>query len=309
MFNREFSSLLEFTRIFGTEEACIAHLEELYWEGVPVSPFNPESKVYKCKNGKYRCAETKKYFDVTHSTMFQGCKVDLPTFFMAIYLITSLKRGISSYDLAEELKVSQKTAWFLLHRIRACCGAENMQPLSGIVEADESMVGGKQKNRHLNKRFKGTGGRSTIDKDAVFGMVERGGRIVLVNVPDCDGTTLQPIIKKLVEPGAVFITDSWNAYNGLESDYLAYQIKDTVNGYKNDYNPEIHTNSIEGAWRHVKAAISGTGTYNHVATKHLQFYLHECAYRYNLRDKDQNYKFNYLVNNSGIRTKYKILTR
>jgi hypothetical protein len=120
-----------------------------------------------CQWYKYRCAETKKYFTVKNGTLFEGTKVSLPTFFMAIYLITSLKRGISSYDLAEELKVSQKTAWFLLHRIRACCGVENEQSLGGIVEMDEAMVGGKQKNRHLNKRFKGTGGRSTVDKDAL----------------------------------------------------------------------------------------------------------------------------------------------
>ena len=309
MFNREFKSLLEFVKVFGKDEDCIAHLEELYWEGVPISPFKKDSKVYMCANGKYRCAETKKYFTVKNGTMFDGTKINLPTWFLAIYLVTSLKRGISSPQLAVELKISQKSAWFMLQRIRACCEKENMQPMEGIVEADEALVGGRNKNRHKNKRFKGTGGRSTIDKDAIFGMVEReSGRIVLVNVPDCESESLQPIIKKLVVSGSVFITDSWSAYNGLENDYLAYQIKDTDKGYQNDYNPEIHTNTIEGAWKHIKAAISGTGTHNHIATKHLQLYLHERAFIYNLRKNDNDYKFNHLLCNGDVRTKYRELT-
>lgn len=309
MFNREFNSLLEFFQVFGKEEDCIAHLEELYWEGTPVSPFDKESIVYKCKDGKYRCKNTGKYFTVLNGTLFSGTKIPLTKWFLAIYLVTSLKRGISSPQLATELSVSQKTAWLVLMRIRTICQVENMQPMEGIVEADEAMVGGKQKNRHKDKKFLGTGARSTVDKDAVFGMVEReSGKITLVNVPNCGASTLQPIIKKLVQPGSVFISDSWNGYNGLEADYLAYQIKDSKTGYKHEYNPEIHTNTIEGAWKHVKGAISGTGTHNHIKTKHLQLYLHERAFTYNLRKDNNHYKFNYLLCNGNIRTKYRELT-
>lgn len=309
MFNRDFENLVDLLTTFNTEEKCIAHLEELYWEGIPVSPWDAEAKVWKCSNGKYRCGKTKKYFTVTTNTLFHGTQISLMKWFAALYIVGNHKKGISSCQLARDIKVSQKAAWHMLHRIFAL-NKQDETPMEGIVEADESMMGGKQKNRHLKQRLAyremGVGGRSTVDKDAVFGLLERNGRIALYHVPDCGVETLQPIVRKMVVPGTVFISDSWEGYRGLDDDYLQYMIKDSEAGYQNDYNPEIHTNGIEGAWKIVKNNLRDM--HNHVSTKHTQAYLDTCCFRYNTRKQSEAYRFNHLICNMGTRTKYKDLT-
>jgi len=120
MINKYFNSIVDLTNTFPNEEACILHLEELRWNGHVVSPFEPTSKVYKCANHRYRCKETKKYFNVKTSTLFDNTKVKLQKWFIAIWLVTSHKKGISSLQIARDLNVTQKTAWFMLQRIRAC---------------------------------------------------------------------------------------------------------------------------------------------------------------------------------------------
>jgi len=305
-FNTDIKSLFDLAERFPTEDSCIEYLEKLFWgDELPQSPFDNTSKVYKCKNHKYKCKNTGKYFNVRTGTMYDSSNIKLRKWFMAVWLVTTHKKGIASLQLAKDINVTQATAWFMLQRIRAAYGIENCAQLDGIVEADEAMVGGKQKNRHKNKRLQGTGGRSTVDKDAVFGMAQRDGKIVVLAVKDCDASTLQPIIKKYVSKDSLLITDSWNGYNGMDSHCNHYMIKDQEHGYKHDYNPEIHTNCIEGAWKHMKASVSGM--YNHVSRKHLQLYLDEFVYRHNMRKLPTSDQFNWLVANSNVRTKYKDL--
>jgi transposase-like protein len=176
MYNEKTKTLLDVANNFNTQKKCVKHLEELYWPGEPVSPFDNSSKVYRCKNGRYQCKNTKKYFTVKTGTMFDNTKVNLPKWFLAIYLLTNEKKGISSVRLAKHINVSQKTAWYMLHRIRANFNikfAED-EKFTGICEADETFVGGKNKNRHRDKKVEQSQGRSIKDKTPILGIIQRG---------------------------------------------------------------------------------------------------------------------------------------
>ncbi len=164
MINKDFNSILDLLQTFSDEQTCIDHLEELRWNGHVVSPFDSSSKVYKCKGNKYRCKNTSKYFNVKTGTLFDNTKVKLQKWFLAIWLVTSHKKGISSMQLAKDIDVTQKTAWFMLQRIRNCFGIENNNTLDGEVEADETYIGGKNKNRHKDKKVDNAQGRSSKDK-------------------------------------------------------------------------------------------------------------------------------------------------
>lgn len=302
MFNTNIKSVVGLLEQFPTEQSCIDYLEQIIWAGTPVSPYDKDSKVYKLANNYYKCKVTGKRFNIKTGTIFENSALSLRKWFMAMWMITTHKKGIASTQLAEQLDVTQKTAWFMSMRIRKMLDIENCNELEGIVEMDEAVIGGKQKNRHKNKRIEGTGGRSTVDKDAVFGMVQRNGKLVLIGVPDCEATTLQPIINDLVKPGSIVITDNYSGYVGVKENYEHRIVKDAEKGYQHDYDPETHTNQIEGAWRIVKNSVHWM--YNHVATKHLQKYLDETAYRYNMRQLPNSDKFNHALVNCNVRTRY-----
>lgn len=141
----EFSSLIELSRKFPGEQDCIDHLEAIRWSGDVISPFDPTSKVYKCKGNKYKCKNTGKYFNVRTGTIFEDTKVPLQKWFMALYIFSSHKKGISSHQLAKDLDITQKSAWFLLHRLRYAFNHPSIKgELGGVVEADETFIGGKE---------------------------------------------------------------------------------------------------------------------------------------------------------------------
>lgn len=148
----EFKSLFDLLQAFPTEQSCIEYLELCRWKNGIVSPYDPASKVYNYGGGKYRCKNTGLNFNVKTGTVFQKSKVPLIKWFVAIWFETSHKKGISSIQLSKDISVTQKTAWHMLHRIRECFYCENDHKLDGEVELDETFVGGKNKNRHANKR-------------------------------------------------------------------------------------------------------------------------------------------------------------
>lgn len=294
MINTDFNSIIELLKAFPTEQSCIDHLEDLRWGGNVISPFNPDSKVYKCKENKYRCKETKKYFNVKTGTLLDNTKVELTKWFLSIWLVTSHKKGISSLQLARDINVTQKTSWFMLQRIRNCFDIDNGK-LDNEVEIDETYIGGKNKNRHDNKKVKGT----TEDKVPVIGMVERGGKVVARHIPNTKYSTLSKEIIGNVETSAQLYTDEYVSYESMGRIYDHKTIKHSEAQY---VRGRIHTNTIEGFWSLLKRMYFGI--YHSISRKHLQFYVDEMVFRYNSRKINDCERFNLFLLGSEKRLKY-----
>ncbi|MBN3034740.1 MAG: IS1595 family transposase, partial [Bacteroidales bacterium] len=144
----KFATIYDLIKKFPDEQTCINHLEALRWGGKVISPFDPDSQVYKCKGNRYRCRNTQKYFNVKTGTIFEDTKIPLQKWFMALYIFSSHKKGISSHQLAKDIGVTQKTAWFLLHRLRYAFNHPSFKNiLENHVEADETYIGGDEKNK------------------------------------------------------------------------------------------------------------------------------------------------------------------
>lgn len=336
MINLEFKSIRELIAAFPDEQTCINHLETLRWNGNVVSPFDENSKVYKCAGNKYKCKNTGKYFNVRTATLFDNTKIELQTWFVAIFLLTGHKKGISSLQLSRDLNITQKSAWFMAQRIRACFGiapVDNDESMGGEgeqVSIDESFIGGKNKNRHQSKKVEASQGRAFKDKTPVVGLlqnevsttIERAHKVIAgktvkekviskhalvkcVVIPDTKGETIKPIIKDLIVAGTTVVTDEWHAYNGLNNEYN-HQIVDHRGGqYVNEAGHT--TNAIEGFWTTFKR--SYIGIYHFMSRKHLQRYANEMSFRYNSRHIKDCTRFNLLLSNLTNRTTYKNLTK
>lgn len=302
MINTDFNSILDLLKAFPDEQTCIDHLEKLRWNGNVLSPFDKTSKVYKCKGNKYRCKNTGKYFNVKTNTLFDNTKIQLQKWFLAIYLVTSHKKGISSLQLSRDLDITQKTAWFMLQRIRNCFGISDNDQLDNEVEIDETFVGGKNKNRHTDKKVENSQGRSFKDKTPVLGMIERKGKLIAKVINDTKGETLTPEIINTVKITASVITDEWMGYNSLQRIYDHSFVKHNQGEY---VKGSIYTNTIEGFWSLLKRGI--VGIYHFTTRKHLQKYVDEFVFRYNTRQISTQNRFNYLLSNLENRLTYKEL--
>ena len=283
---RKRQSIVDFRASFPDEESAIRYYEKVKWANGVVSPFDPTSKVYKCKNGKYKCKNTGKYFTYRTGTFFANSKIGMRDWLYAIIMIANRKNAISSYQLADDLDIPQKTAWYMLHRIRTAMAKENNQKLSGEVEIDETFVGGKNINRHKDKKVEKCQGRSYKDKVPVFGALERNGKIFAMVVPNTQAKTIVPIIKQNVEKGSVVYTDGWD-YSGLHDGYIQRSVDHEKHFYGITYATDegeiitVSTNGIENAWSVFKRTIKGT--YIHVSKKYLQRYVDEFVFRFNTR--------------------------
>ena len=299
-----FKSLFDLLQAFPTEESCREHIEKTRWSNGVTSPFDQTSKVYNYGNGKYRCKNSGKNFNVKTGTIFCGSKVPLRKWFIAIWFETSHKKGISSIQLSKDISVTQKTAWFMLQRIRECFFFENKSKLDGDVELDETFVGGKNKNRHRNKRVKHSQGRSFKDKTPVLGMLQRGGNVVCRVVKSTSKKHLTAPILKTVKRTSTLYTDEWCGYDTVGKVY-SRSIVD--HGHGQYVNGNAYTNNIEGFWGIVKRSI--IGIYHKTSRKHLHRYMNEYVFRYNTRKISEGERFNLLLCNLEYRITYKQLIK
>lgn len=291
MFELEFNSVIELLDNFDCEQTCIDHLEWLLWDNdMPTSPFNEESKVYKCSNNKYKCKETGKYFNVKSGTIFEDSKIPLRKWFVAIYYLTSHKKGISSMQLAKDLNVTQKTSRYILQRIRKALGytSESQTKLGGFVEIDEAYMGGTLNSDPKKEGLTKLGHKTKHQRSRVLGMIQRDGEVrtdVMLEVFSSENTFKR--VKNQVSKGAVVFSDAAPQYRILQGKgYLHYFVK---HGMKEYVRGQVHTNSIEGYWSLFKRGVFGI--YHFTSKKHLKKYLDEFSYRLNTRDYSDNERF------------------
>jgi transposase-like protein len=275
--SRSTISTFQLFEMFPDQETARVYLESRLWPNGVRCPFcGISERITTRKGGFYRCNGCKQDFTVRTGTIFERSHVPLHKWVYAMYLVVTARKGVSSMQLAKEIGVTQKTAWFVLGRLREACG-DNFEKLSGIVEIDETRIGGLAKNMHKadrERKIMKTGGGG---KAAVLGMRERGGRTKAVPVAKLDAATLEFAILDRVETSSTVHTDEWSGYEGLR--HLGYTHQ-TVNHRAGEYARDgVSTNSIESVWAVLKRGIHGT--FHHVSEKHLGRYVEEFTFRLN----------------------------
>ena len=291
-----FSSLIEMLEVLPDERACREYLEGSVWvDGVPTCPYCKSKRHYELKesgnfNGLYKCGDCRKRYTVRIGTIFEGSHIPLRKWFIAIYIFTMHKKGISSHQLARDLGITQRSSWFLLQRLRGAITTK--EAVSGEVQVDEMFIGGKNKNRHWDKKVKNSCGRSFKDKTPVFGMAY-DGKVQCVVVPNTKAATIQPIIYEKVELGSTIYSDEWMAYKGIGAHYN-HEVVDHGRGQYT--NGKATTNAMEGFWSFLKRGL--TGIYHRVTPRHLARYCDEFVFRYNTRKDTPQARFNFVLQNS-----------
>lgn len=270
-------------------EAAIEYLERLRWPDGPVCPHCGESerRAYHLKTQStptrklWKCAACRKQFSVTVGTIFEDSKITLDKWLLAFHLLCSSKKGMSALQIQRMLKLgSYKSAWHMLHRIRwAMAEPAFLERMSGVVEADETYIGGKARNR--KKRYQGVQhktGRGT-DKAPVMLLVERGGRARSTHVANVSGDTIKGVIRQHVDTEARIMTDAFKSYRGLDKEFASHQYVNHIDEWVRD---DVHTNTAENFFAILKRGINGS--YHHVSEAHLHRYLSEFDFRYNNRE-------------------------
>jgi transposase-like protein len=299
---RDFDSFFELVEYFSTEEKCVQYLATLRWNGIVECQYCgfDECYVLNGKNKRFKCAACRKQFSVRVGTIFEDSKIPLRKWFFAVYLFTAHKKGISSHQLARDLKITQKTAWFMLQRIRETFTHDKPELLKGEVEADETFMGGKEINKHKSQREKGV--KRVNNKIPVLGIIERNGKVIAMPVKDIKSRTIYPFVSSNVERGSKLYTDELRAYKFLKNDYDHQFVNHSADEYVRD---GVHTQNIENFWSLLKRGIYGI--YHHVSEPHLHRYVNEFAYRYNNRKMTDGSRFDVYLANAINNISYKKL--
>ncbi|HUD06932.1 MAG TPA: IS1595 family transposase [Candidatus Saccharimonadales bacterium] len=291
-------NLLDFYKRFATEDACIDYLEQTRWGDSPICPRCGCVDVYRCRSRRiFKCTGCEKQFTARIGTIFEESRLPLQKWFLAIYLLTSHKKGVSSIQISKHLGITQKSAWHMLHRIRYAVTSGSFEtPLQGTVEIDETYIGGKHR-----------GLRDHNDNKAmVIGIVEKNkgkGRMKAMATKTASATVALPFIRASLIKQAKVQTDESKIYHRVKREWQ----HETINHSEGEYaKAGVTTNTIEGAWMHLKASLDAI--YIGVSPKHLQRYCDEYCYRYSTRDLTDSQRFElWFQFINGKRLKYKQL--
>jgi transposase-like protein len=316
-----FKTLPDLFAAFPTEQSAIDHLVAIRFgngrfcplcgnvEGAangrtitPLQTKDKESGLAKAAN-MFKCYACRQRFSIRVGTIFQDTKLPLRTWYAAIWMITAHPKGIASTTLATDLGITQKSAWFVLHRLRHASRTPSFNaPLgnNGPVEVDETMVGGRESNKHANKRTKGNQG--SRGKTIVMGLVERDGELRAGVVDGLSSSDLVPVIKLHVAAGATVYTDDFSSYNRLHRTYTHATVRHGSGEY---VRGEVHTNSIESVWALLKRQI--IGIHHWVSPKHLDAYVSEMTFRFNRREMPKGERVNNLLAQIEGPLPYKVL--
>jgi len=282
MSNSETLSFFELFKKFPNEEAARLHFEAGRWADGKFCPHCGSYGVAECKNLKpmpYRCKDCRKHFSVRTGTVLEESRLPLLTWLMAIYMMTTARKGIPSTQMAKELGITQKSAWFLAQRIREAWLTENDSDnsgggqLGGEVEVDETFIGGKESNKHASKKI--NQGRGTVGKSIVIGMKQRNGSIIAKHIDNTSKSTLQGFINQNASLGCIVYTDTHSSYKGIKG-YTHLSVNHTVGEY---VRQQAHTNGIESFWALLKRG--HYGVFHYMSAKHLHRYVNEFSNRHN----------------------------
>lgn len=295
-----------------TEDEARELLEKIRWpEGVVCPACGSVKMAYKMKSkptsknkvraGLYRCITCGKKFTVTMGTIFEDSHIPLNKWLVAIYEMNAAKNGISAHELHRKLDITYKTAWFMCHRIRFAMSEKPLGQLLGIIEADETYVGGKDLNKHANKRTHQRGWMGET-KTPVFALVQRGGELRAGTVPSVNSENLRAIMREQITPDSHIMTDKLSAYRSIDEDFIKHE---TVDHQRKEYvRGEAHVNTLEGWFSLLKRGLNGT--YHHVSPQHLDRYIGEFQFRYNARKvKDSERALRAVKGVEGKRLVYK----
>ena len=280
-------NLLAIFSRYPDQEACIEHLENVRWRGEPHCPHCDSPRVARKTDGervgRWNCHACHRSFNVLSGTIMSKTKIPLQKWFLAIGLMVNAKKSLSSHQLARDLELTQPTALYMQVRIRAQMGSAQAGLLHGIVEVDETYVGGRPRHASPTSPRNNPRGRGT-SKTPVIGAVERGGRVVAQVAKDLTGKGVLRFIKASVDPyGSLLVTDEYRAYNAVRRDFR-HAIIDHSKAYSDGL---VHTNTIEGVWSLLKRA--WYGSHHHYTKRYAPLYVAEACFKYNQRDNDNTF--------------------